>query len=54
MQRANICGPSIRKARQVAKMHQIELAAALEVDYNVQISQSDISEIERGVKGVKD
>lgn len=35
-------------------MDQVELAAALVVDFNIKLDQSDISEIERGVRGVKD
>lgn len=31
----------------------IELADALEIEYNIKITQSDISEIERCVSGVK-
>ena len=35
-------------------MGQAELAAALQIDHSIKIDQSDISEIERGVRGVKD
>ncbi|NPV91955.1 MAG: helix-turn-helix transcriptional regulator [Firmicutes bacterium] len=53
-QKANICGARIRQAREKMKLDQVELAAALEVDFKIKITQSDISEIERGVRGVKD
>ena len=35
-------------------MGQVELAAALLVDRGIKMDQSDISEIERGVRGVRD
>jgi hypothetical protein len=35
-------------------MDQVELAAALCVDFGLNVDQSDISEIERRVRGVKD
>ena len=52
--KANICGKKIRGLREEADMKQIELATALEVEHQIEIDQSDISEIERGVRGVKD
>lgn len=51
---ANISGRRIRMARKEANMDQVDLAAALEIEFKLNISQSDISEIERGVRGVKD
>jgi len=51
---ANICGARIRQARENLKMEQSELSAALGVDHNIKIDQSSISEIERGVRGVRD
>ncbi|MEZ5918593.1 MAG: helix-turn-helix domain-containing protein [Alphaproteobacteria bacterium] len=54
MDRANICGVRVHQARTQHKLQQIELSAALEVECGVKISQSDVSEIERGVRGVKD
>jgi len=33
---------------------QVDLAAAISVDFSYPIEQSDISEIERGVRGVRD
>tara|TARA_B100001939_G_scaffold219936_1_gene189296 strand:- start:5277 stop:5450 length:174 start_codon:yes stop_codon:yes gene_type:complete len=35
-------------------MDQVELAAELSVEYDIKLDQSDISEIERRVRGVKD
>lgn len=35
-------------------MSQVELAAAIFVDFELPMDQSDISEIERRVRGVKD
>lgn len=51
---ANISGRRIQEARIGKKLDQSELAAALSVDFDIQLDQSDISEIERGVRGVKD
>lgn len=50
----NVCGPRVRIARERAGMSQVELAAALSVDHNIELNQSDISEIERGIRGVRD
>lgn len=50
----NISGPHIRKIRQALGLQQIELAVALSVDYGLKLEQSDISEIERQVRSVKD
>lgn len=54
MGEANISGPRIRQARERLGWQQSELAAALEVDFNIKLDQSDISEIERQKRGVKD
>lgn len=51
---ANICGRKIKHLREGAGMGQVELAAALLVDHRIKMDQSDISEIERGVRGVRD
>lgn len=40
--------------RERLNMGQSELSAGLSVDYNIIVSQSDVSEIERGVRGVRD
>jgi transcriptional regulator with XRE-family HTH domain len=54
MGEANISGPRIRQARERMGWQQSDLAAALEVDFNIKLDQSDISEIERQKRGVKD
>lgn len=54
MSAANISGQRIKQARQRIGWDQNELAAALEVDFQIKIDQSDISEIERQKRGVKD
>ena len=54
MRAANISGQRIKQARQRIGWDQNELAAALEVDFQIKIDQSDISEIERQQRGVKD
>jgi transcriptional regulator with XRE-family HTH domain len=40
--------------REKLQMGQVDLSAALEVDFQIKLTQSDISEIERGVRGIKD
>ncbi|MEB3162178.1 MAG: helix-turn-helix transcriptional regulator [Prochlorothrix sp.] len=50
----NISGSRIRKARLAQGLGQVELAAALYVDYGIKLEQSDISEIERQVRSLKD
>lgn len=50
----NICGSRIKQRREELKMTQAELAAAINVDFKIKIDRSDISEIERGVRGLKD
>lgn len=35
-------------------LDQVDLAAALSVDYGIKLDQSDISEIERRARGLKD
>ena len=54
MKANNISGQRIRQARERMKWDQNELAAALQVDFQIKLDQSDISEIERQVRGVKD
>ena len=54
MGEANITGPRIRQARERCGWDQNELAAALEVDFQIKLDQSDISEIERQKRGLKD
>ncbi|MEH2425755.1 MAG: helix-turn-helix transcriptional regulator [Nostoc sp.] len=51
---ANIIGFRVREAREKRGWDQVELAATLFVDFKIKLEQSDISEIERQVRGVKD
>ncbi|MGC9527383.1 MAG: helix-turn-helix domain-containing protein [Limnospira sp.] len=53
-EKQNVSGPRIRQARLKLGLDQVELAVALEIDYKVKLKQSDISEIERQVRSVKD
>lgn len=50
----NISGTRIKQARLAQGLGQVELAAALYVDYGIKLEQSDISEIERQVRSLKD
>lgn len=50
----NLSGRRIRDRRKELNMGQVELAAAMKVDFDIAIDQSDISEIERDVRGIKD
>ena len=52
--KGNICGFRIRELRKKLGMAQIDLAEALNVDFGFTFDQSDISEIERKFRGVKD
>ena len=52
--KGNICGAKIRALRKGLGMAQIDLAEALNVDFGYSFNQSDISEIERQFRGVKD
>ncbi|GAB5470456.1 MAG: hypothetical protein Kilf2KO_34860 [Rhodospirillales bacterium] len=54
MEFKNISGVSIRKIRRARGLRQIDISAALDVDFQIKIDPSDIGEIERGVRGVKD
>ncbi|HAX78146.1 MAG TPA: XRE family transcriptional regulator [Cyanobacteria bacterium UBA11372] len=54
MGNANISGPRIKQAREQLGWDQSELAAALFVDFQIKLDRSDISEIERQKRGVKD
>lgn len=53
-ERQNISGARIRRVRRQHGLNQVELAAALNVDYGIKLEQSDISEIERQVRSLKD
>lgn len=50
----NICGKRIKLARVDKDMAQIDLASALNVDFQIDITQNGVSELERGVRHVKD
>ena len=52
--KGNICGLRVRTLRKDLGMAQIDLAEALNVDCGYSVNQSDISEIERQFRGVKD
>jgi transcriptional regulator with XRE-family HTH domain len=54
MPSANICGNRVKLVREKNGLQQVELAVALNVDFSLKLDQSDISEIERGVRSVKD
>ena len=54
MRAANISGQRIKQAREGIGWDQNELAAALQVDFQIKLDQSDISEIERQKRGIKD
>ena len=54
METPNISGPRIREARRAAKMAQVDLLAALEIDFGICMTQSNISQIENQMRGVKD
>jgi transcriptional regulator with XRE-family HTH domain len=54
MGNANICGKRIKQIRESFGWQQVELAAAIYIDFKIKFEQSDISEIERGVRAVKD
>ena len=52
--KGNICGLRVKSLRKDLGMAQIDLAEALNVDFGYSFNQSDISEIERQFRGVKD
>ncbi len=52
--KSNLCGKQIKLARIDREMHQVELAAALSVDFDIEMNQSMISAIERGSRRVSD
>jgi transcriptional regulator with XRE-family HTH domain len=53
-ERQNVSGPRIRQARLRHGLGQVELAAALNVEHGIKLEQSDISEIERQVRSIRD
>ena len=54
MPSANICGNRVKLVREKNGLQQVELAVALNGDFSLKLDQSDISEIERGVRSIKD
>ncbi len=52
--KANLCGKRIKLARVNKEMAQVDLAAALSVDYELDLQQTRISAIERGERHVGD
>ena len=52
--KSNICGKRIKLARVDKDMAQIDLAAALNVDFKIDITQNGISDLERGERSIKD
>ena len=52
--KSNLCGKQIKVARVDREMHQVELAAALSVECDIEMNQSMISAIERGQRRVSD
>jgi len=54
MKSKNLCGKRVKLARIEKDMKQVDLSAALSVDYDIEISQKAISRLERGVRPVND
>ncbi len=54
MKARNLCGKRVKLARIEKDMKQVDLSAALSVDYDIEISQKAISRLERGVRPVND
>jgi len=52
--KGNIVGKKVREARQKLGLSQVEFAATLCVDYNINLERVQISTIERGIRSVKD
>lgn len=50
----NLCGKRVKLARVDKEMNQLELATALNVDYEIEMNQYSISQLERGSRFVKD
>lgn len=51
---SNLCGKRVKIARISQEMKQIDLAAAMNVDYGIDITQNGVSGIERNKRFVKD
>lgn len=54
MKTNNLCGKRVKMARIDKEMKQVELSAALSVDYDIEISQKALSRLELGIRPVKD
>jgi transcriptional regulator with XRE-family HTH domain len=54
MGQANVSGPRIREAREKLGLGQVDLSAALNLNFQINLTQSDISEIERQQRGLRD
>ena len=52
--KVNLCGKRVKLARVETELKQVELAAALSVEHNIEITQKGISNIEIGVRRVTD
>lgn len=50
----NLCGKRVKIARVSKDMKQIDVAAAMNVDYGIDITQNGVSYIERSRRFVKD
>lgn len=50
----NIIGAAIQKARLKAGINQVDLAAALSIDYGIEMTQNLVSKIESGRRPVRD
>lgn len=50
----NLSGNRIKERRNILGLTQVDVAASLEVDLGIRLDRSDISEIERGVRAIKD
>ena len=51
---SNVCGKRVKIARISKEMKQIDVAAAMNVDYGIDITQNGVSGIERNMRFVKD
>lgn len=54
MKTGNISGKRIKERRRAQKLAQVDLAAALAVEYDIDISQADISKIEHNQRILRD
>ncbi len=52
--KGNIIGKRLQKIRKEAEIGQVELAAMMCVDKNIKMERTTISQIERGLRAVKD